>query len=195
MNICVYGASSDTIAKVFSDRAYSLGSIMAKRGHTLVYGGGGNGVMGATARGAYDNSGKIVGIAPSFFKVDGVLFDKCTEFIYTETMRERKQILEENSDAFIIAPGGLGTFDEFFEIITLKQLNRHNKPIVIFNVEGYYDTLLELLENTAKHSFMTRKSLEIFKCFDDEVKMLEYIENYDEKPLDIKELKDIGDYK
>lgn len=191
MNICVYGASSESIAKTFFDRAYSLASIMAKRGHTLIYGGGGNGVMGAAARGAYDNNGKIVGIAPSFFTVDGVLFDKCTEFIYTKTMRERKQILEERSDAFIIAPGGIGTFDEFFEILTLKQLQRHNKPIVIFNVGGYYDNLLKMLEHTAKNNFMTEKSLEIFKCFDDENKILDYIENYDEKPFDIDELKDI----
>ncbi len=191
MNICIYGASSDSIAKVFFDRTYSLGCELAKRGHTLVFGGGGNGVMGACARGTYDNNGKIIGIAPSFFKVDGVLFDKCTNFIYTETMRERKKILEETSDAFIIAPGGIGTFDEFFEILTLKQLKRHNKPIAIFNVEGCFDDLLKLLETTAKNSFMTRKSLELFKIFDNETKMLDYIENYDERPFEIKELKDI----
>lgn len=192
MNICVYGASSDSIEKIYHDTAYSLASTMAKRGHTLVYGGGGNGVMGAAARGAYDSGGAIIGIAPTFFTVDGVLYDKCTEFIYTETMRERKQILENRSDAFIVAPGGLGTFDEFFEILTLKQLERHNKPIAIYNVNGYYDHMLRMLELTAENNFMKPKSLELFKCFDDEIKMLEYIENYDEKPMDIRELKEIG---
>lgn len=192
MNICIYGASSESIDKLFIDKTYSLASTMAKRGHTLVYGGGANGVMGATARGAYDNGGTIIGVAPRFFTVDGVLFDKCTEFIYTDTMRERKKILEDRSDAFVIAPGGIGTFDEFFEILTLKQLERHNKPIAIFNVGGYYDHMLEMLEKTAKNNFMKPKSLELFKCFDSEIDVLEYIENYDERPMDISELKDIG---
>jgi len=191
MKICVYGASSNSIDEIYKDTAYALAGLMAKHGHTLVYGGGGNGVMGACARGAHDNGGCIIGIAPSFFKVDGVLFEGCTEFIYTDTMRERKKILEDTSDAFIIAPGGLGTFDEFFEILTLKQLNRHNKPIAIFNVNGYYDALLALLENTAAHKFMTNKSLELFDVFDDAQEMLTYIENYDEKPMSISELKDI----
>jgi len=192
MNICIYGASSNSIDKIYLDTAYSIAATMAKRGHTLVFGGGGNGVMGATARGAYDNNGKIIGVAPTFFLVDGVLYDKCTEFIYTETMRERKQILEEKSDAFIIAPGGIGTFDEFFEILTLKQLEQHNKPIAIFNVNGYYDNMLKMLENTANANFMKPKSLELYKVFDDEALLLDYIENYDAKPLDIRELKDIG---
>ena len=192
MNICIYGASSESIDKVFIDSAYVLSSVMVKRGHTLVYGGGANGVMGATARGAYDNGGKIIGVAPTFFTVDGVLFDKCTEFIYTETMRERKKILEDRSDAFIVAPGGIGTFDEFFEILTLKQLERHNKPIVIYNVGGYYDHMLEMLKKTAENNFMKPKSLDLFKCFENEIDVIEYIENYDERPMDIRELKDIG---
>ena len=192
MNICVYGASSNSIDKIYLDTAYTLGGAIAKRGHTLVYGGGDNGVMGATADGAHDNKGIIIGVAPTFFTVDGVLYDKCTEFVYTETMRQRKQILEERSDAFVIAPGGIGTFDEFFEILTLKQLERHNKPIAIFNVNGYYDHLLEMLELTAKYNFMKPKSLELYECFTDEEAMLDYIENYDDKPMDIRELKDLG---
>lgn len=192
MNICVYGASSDSIDKIYHDSAYELAVNMAKRGHTLVYGGGANGVMGATARGMYDNNGTIIGIAPTFFLVDGVLFDKCSEFVYTETMRERKKILEDRSDAFIIAPGGLGTFDEFFEILTLKQLERHNKPIAIYNVNGYYNDMLKMLEKTAESNFMKPKSLELFKCFDNIDKMLTYIEHYDDEPIDIRELKDIG---
>ncbi len=192
MHICVYGASSNSIDKIYHDTAYDLAALMAKRGHTLVYGGGGNGVMGAAARGAHDNGGDIIGIAPTFFTVDGVLYEHCTEFVYTETMRQRKQILEDRSDAFIIAPGGIGTYDEFFEILTLKQLERHNKPIAIFNVNGYYDEMLVMLKKTAATNFMKPKSLELFEVFDDVAAMLDYIENYDEGPMDIRELKDIG---
>lgn len=191
MNICLYGASSDSIEKIYRDTAYDLGATIAKKGHTLVYGGGGNGVMGAAARGAFDNGGAIVGIAPTFFTVDGVLYDKCTEFVYTNTMRERKQILEDRSDAFIVAPGGIGTFDEFFEIFTLKQLERHNKPIAIYNVNGYYDDMIKMLELSAENNFMKPKTLELFRCFTDIDEMIEYVVTYDEAPMDIRELKEI----
>lgn len=191
MNICIYGASSNTIDKIYIDKAYDLSALMTKRGHTLVFGAGNNGVMGATARGAFDNGGKIIGISPSFFRVDGVLFDKCTELIYTDTMRERKQLLEDYSDAFVIAPGGIGTFDEFFEILTLKQLEQHNKPIVMFNVNGYYDEMIKMLQKTADNNFMTQKALELFYVCDNENEVLDYIENYNAKQLHVSELKDI----
>ena len=113
MNICVYGASSSTIAKSYINPTEELGEKMAKRGHNLVYGAGALGLMGAAARGVLRGGGKIIGVAPAFFKVDGVLFDDCDEMIYTDTMRERKGIMEEKSDAFIMTPGGLGTYDEY----------------------------------------------------------------------------------
>ena len=133
MVICVYGASSDTIHPDFLKAGEALGSAMARRGHSLVFGGGGHGLMGAVARGVASSGGSITGVAPRFFNVDGVLFDGCTEFVYTDTMRERKAIMEERADAFLMTPGGIGTFEEFFEILTLRQLGRHNKPISVLN--------------------------------------------------------------
>ena len=192
MNVCIYGASSNAIDRIFLDTAYSLSASLAKRGHALVFGGGANGVMGATARGANDNGGKMIGVAPTFFTVDGVLYDNCTEFIYTETMRERKKILEDKSDAFIIAAGGIGTMDEFFEILTLKQLEQHDKPIVIYNVNGFYDDLLAMLQKTADKNFMKHKSLELYSVFDNEDDIIDYIENYKPQDFDIRELKQIG---
>ena len=138
MNICVYGAASNLIDKTFLDAGEQLGEIMAKRNHSLIFGGGAEGMMGAVARGVERNKGKTIGISPTFFKVDGVLFDRCSEFFYTKTMRERKQLLEEKSDAFLVSPGGIGTYDEFFEILSLRQLGRHQKPIVLFNINGYF---------------------------------------------------------
>ncbi len=191
MNICVYGASSNAIDKRFITATEELGRKMAQRGHTLVFGGGAGGMMGAAARGVYEKGGTIIGIAPSFFNVDGVLFEHCTEMHSPDTMRERKKLLEEKSDAFIVSPGGIGTFDEFFEILTLKQLGRHTKAIAIFNVNGYYDNMIALLQNTAKEGFMRGKCMELFKVFDDADALLDYLETYVPEEIDIVKLKKI----
>jgi uncharacterized protein (TIGR00730 family) len=178
MNICVYGASSNTIDINFVEKVEKLGEEIAKRGHNVVYGGGAQGLMGAVARGARKADGKVKGIAPSFFNVDGVLFEDCTEFIYTETMRERKQLLEDHSDCFIVAPGGIGTFEEFFEVLTLKQLRRHEKAIVIYDINGYYDETEKMIENAINEGFMKESCRELYTYFDDMNKMLDYLEAY-----------------
>ena len=178
MNICVYGASSNTIDINFVEKVERLGEEIAKRGHSVVYGGGAQGLMGAVARGARKADGKVKGIAPTFFNVDGVLFEDCTEFIYTETMRERKQLLEDHSDCFIVAPGGIGTFEEFFEVLTLKQLRRHEKAIVIYNINGYYDEMEKMIENAINEGFMKESCRELYTYFDDMDKMLDYLEEY-----------------
>ncbi len=181
MNICVYGAASQTIDSIFIETVEELGRQIAKRGHNIVYGGGTHGLMGAVARGVRELDGKVTGVAPTFFKVDGVLFEDCTEFIYTETMRERKQIMEDSSDCFIVTPGGIGTFEEFFEIVTLKQLRRHEKAIVIYNINGYYDEMNAMMENAIKDGFMKESCRELYKYFDDMNEMLDYLEDY--KPV------------
>lgn len=191
MNICVYGASSNDINKSFITAAETLGKKMAQRSHTLVYGAGGGGVMGGTARGVTAGGGKIIGIVPSFFNVDGMLYDKCDELIKTSTMRERKQLMEEKSDAFIMSPGGIGTFDEFFEMLTLKQLSRHTKAIAVFNVNGYYDGLIELMENAISENFIKAECRELYRVFSDIDEMLDYIEGYVGKDLNILKFKNI----
>ncbi len=189
MNYCVYGASSDRIKKVYIEEVEKLGEKMAARGHGLVFGAGSGGCMGAAARGVQKGGGEIIGIAPSFFNVDGVLFEDCTEMIHTKTMRERKQLLEERSDAFIVAPGGIGTYDEFFEIITLKQLEQHSKAIAIFNVDGYYDNLKNIIQKLADEEFMPDESLKLVEFFDDADELLNYLENYKYIRLKPEELK------
>ena len=154
MKICIYGASSNIIDNVYIEGGEALGKKLAARGHGIVYGGGAEGMMGAVARGVTKGGGEIIGIAPSFFKVDGVLYDKCTKFLYTDTMRERKKMMEDLSDGFLVTPGGIGTYDEFFEILTLRQLCKHLKPIAIFDINGYFKPLIALLENTISERFM-----------------------------------------
>lgn len=191
MNICVYGASSNAIDKRYILAGEILGEELARRGHTLVFGGGANGLMGAVARGAAKGNGKIIGIAPSFFNVDGLLYDKCTEFIYTETMRERKQLLEDNSDAFVMSPGGVGTFEEFFEVITLKQLAQHNKAIAVLNTLGYYDPLNRLMQQTAESGFMREESLGLYRSFAEPKDVLDYIEGYIPQKFTLADMKHI----
>lgn len=191
MKICVYGASSEVIDKEFIADGEKLGREMAKRDIGLVFGAGANGLMGAAARGVKSGGGEIIGVVPRFFNVDGILFDGCDELIRTDTMRERKQIMEDRADAFIMTPGGIGTYEEFFEILTLKQLGRHNKPIAVLNTNGFYDNLLKFLKNAAEKKFMKKECLNLYSVFTDVGEMLDYIENYSEAPLDIMHFKNI----
>jgi len=191
VNICLYGASSNEIDKNYIESAEKVGELIAERGHTLIFGGGARGIMGGAARGAHSRSGKINGIAPSFFNVDGILFEHCTELIYTETMRERKRLMEEMADAFIVMPGGVGTLEEFLEIFTLKQLARHSKPIALFNQNGYYDDIIKLFSKAIREKFMNEKCRELCAFFTDIVEMLEYIEQYRGTLEDIMRMKNI----
>ena len=189
MNICVYGAASKYIGENFSKAGHELGLRLAERGHSLIFGGGDSGMMGAVARGAHDGGGHITSIAPSFFDVDGVIYKLCDEYIYTDTMRVRKQRMEDMSDAFIVSPGGIGTFEEFFEIFTLRQLGRLDKPIAILNIDGYYDPMLEMLRHTAEARFMSADNLELFFISDDIEKVLDYIEDSPALSMDTEELR------
>lgn len=191
MNICVYGAASDSIGAIYKNAGEQLGEEMARRGHALIFGGGAAGMMGATARGMSRGGGHITGIAPSFFNVDGVLFPECDEYIFTETMRERKKQLEDLSDGFIITPGGVGTFDEFFEILTLRQLNRHQKPMAILNTEGYYEYMLAMMQNAVDQHFMTPLNFDLFYVSDRVGDVLDYLENPGDAFHGISELRDL----
>ncbi len=192
MRICVYGAASPTIDLEYIEQVEIMGKILAERGHSLVFGGGGNGLMGAAARGFRDGGAEILGVIPKFFddeKVEAIC-DFCTELVMPDTMRERKQIMEDNADAFIVVPGGIGTFEEFFEILTLKQLCRHNKPIAIYNLKGYYNEINEVMNISISKNFIRENCLELYKTSEDLDELIEYIEAIDEKIRTVKELKD-----
>ncbi len=178
MKICVYGASSNEISELYIKDGESLGYEMAQRKLELVFGGGASGMMGAVARGAAKGGGRIIGIAPSFFNVDGILYSGCDELIRTETMRERKKAMEEYSDAFIMTAGGIGTLEEFFEILTLKQLGVHNKAIVVLNSGGCFNKLQAMLENAVCEKLIFGSVLELYKLADTVDEALDYIESY-----------------
>lgn len=178
MNICVFGSSSEKIDREYLASAESLGKKIAQNGDTLIFGAGKYGVMGAAARGATDGSGRIIGVTPRFFDEMNVIYDKCTELIYTETMRERKAIMEDKSDVFVICAGGIGTFEEFFEVLTLKQLHRHCKPIIVYNVNGYYNPMLAMMKNAVDQEFMSDACNQLYTVANTEEQVFEQIKNY-----------------
>lgn len=190
MNICIYGASGDDLRSEYFSAATKLGELIAQDGHCLVFGGGNSGLMGACARGAESLSGKIIGIAPKFFDEPGILFDRCTDFIYTDTMRERKQAMEDKADAFVVCPGGIGTFEEFFETLTLKQLGRHDKPIAVLNTLDYYSSMLKMLENAVDGAFMSRGCTELFAVCKTPEEVMHYLLHSERKSGSIKKLSD-----
>jgi len=167
MRICLFGAASPRIHETYIKETEELGERLAQRGHDLVYGAGANGVMGAAARGFHKGGGKVYGVVPKFFREENIeaLYEQCDELIYTETMAERKFKMEEMAEAFIIAPGGIGTFEEFFEVLTLKQLGRHEKPIVLFDICGYYMGMLATMRSGVAEGFLTQEVLRIMRVF------------------------------
>lgn len=152
--VVVYGASSAEAEKVFVDAAYELGGLIAHAGKRLVSGAGSTGLMAAVENGALDAGGVSIGIIPQFMVDNGWLHEGLTEVIITPSMHERKNRMARMADAVIALPGGTGTFEELFEIITWKMLGLFVKPIVILNTDNYYDPLLEMLDRTARRHFM-----------------------------------------
>ncbi len=178
MNICIFGSASNDIDSEYITETELLAKKLAKRGHSLVFGGGATGLMGAAARGFYSEKAKITGVSPEFFNVDGILFEDCTEMIITDTMRQRKQIMDELSNAVIVVPGAIGTCEEALEILTLKQLGQCNKPLVFFNINGYFERLRKLLNGFVEDKFMSKETVDLcfFSSSCDEI--ISYIENY-----------------
>jgi hypothetical protein len=141
--VCVYCSSSDDIDDAYPPVAEALGRGIAKRGHRLVYGGGRVGLMGVVARAVHDEGGRVVGVIPEKLKArEGIAYDVADEMIVTETMAERKEEMYTRAEAFVVLPGGYGTLEEFLEVLTLRQLGYHDRPIALVNTNGFYDALL-----------------------------------------------------
>lgn len=180
MKICIFGASSATIDEIYVKKVEELAEKMARRGHSLVFGAGATGVMGAAARGTKRGGGYIHGVIPEFFREERVerIYSECDKLTYTKTMAERKTLMEDDCDAFIIAPGGIGTLEEFYEVITLKQLGRHHKAIAFYNLNGYYDTLEKFMHEMSEKKFMAAACHEMYRIFTDAEELFAYLETY-----------------
>lgn len=191
MRLCIFGAASDEINNEYILSVEKLSEKLAEKGHNLVFGAGACGLMGAAARGFRKGGGNIIGVIPKFFKEADVetIYNDCDELIYTESMRERKATMEDKADAFIIVPGGIGTFEEMFEVLTLKQLGRHNKPIVIYNIDGYYDAMEELLKRSVEEGFVRENCSYLYRYFKNDDELIDYVEKNIQYHFSIEDLK------
>lgn len=160
-SICVFCGSSEGNDRHISSEAYLLGKKLANEQVSMVYGGAKIGIMGEVARGMLGHKGKVVGVIPEFLKLKEVVHLGLSELIVTSTMHERKMKMQELSDGFIAMPGGFGTLEELFEIITWSQLGLHQKPIGLLNIGGFYDDLLALLENMVRKEFLKKDNYEL----------------------------------
>jgi uncharacterized protein (TIGR00730 family) len=155
-SVCVFSSSSDAVATHYMEAASMLGALLAKQKLTLIYGGGKVGLMGAIARSVHANGGRVIGVIPHYLRKKEVAYEEADELIVTRCLRERKAVMEERADAFVALPGGFGTLEEILEILTLKQLEAHGKPVVFLNTNGFFGPLIAMFERLYDEQFTKR---------------------------------------
>lgn len=174
-HVCVFSSSSDNIDIAFFKAAEELGVLIANHNYTLVYGGAKVGLMGTLAKTVHANGGKVVGVIPDFLKDKEVAYEAADEMIVTKDMRDRKTIMEERSDAFVALPGGFGTVEEIMEMLTLKQLKRHDKPIVLVNTNNFYEHMINFFNHMVQEQFAKDESLEHYSVVSSATDAISYI--------------------
>lgn len=177
--VVVYCASSADIGQIYFDAAQELGRLLAENGMTCISGAGKQGLMGAINNAVLESGGKVKGIIPQFMVDYGWYHPDLTELIVTENMHERKQLMAQHSDAVVALPGGLGTLEELAEILTWRQLELYEKPIVILNVGGFYDPLIEMLDRMIEQNFMNEQYRNMWQVVQTPREAIEYLKKND----------------
>ena len=152
LSVCLFCGSSDAADPKYTRAAADFGLATAQAGWRLVYGGGGVGLMGASARAAHEAGGRVLGVMPGFLRSRERLFDEVETLVVT-SMHERKQIMYDQSDGFVVAPGGIGTLEEVVELLSWKRLDLHGKPVIFLNVDGFWDTFFDLMRHSVASGF------------------------------------------
>ena len=169
---CVYCCSKPGNLPAFAQSAEMVGRWIGQHGGQLVYGGGRNGLMGIVANATLAAGGRVVGVIPRALVEKEWAHTECTELHVVETMHERKQMMAQRADVFLTLPGGIGTFEEFFEVWTWRQLGYHNKPIGLLNLNGYYEPLLTFLNTVVSHEFMGSWQMDLVQSHHDAGQLL-----------------------
>jgi uncharacterized protein (TIGR00730 family) len=182
-SVCVFCGSRDGTDPGFLRAASELGATIATRGHTLVYGGARVGLMGAVANAALAAGGRVVGVIPKSLVTKEIAHDALNELFLTDTMHERKNRMMELSDAFVTLPGGFGTYDELFEVLTLAQIGYHDKPVGLLDVNQFFDPLVALLRHTIKVEFAAPEHQGLVVVKDDPAELLDAMAAWTPPPL------------
>ena len=178
MNLCVFSSSSNAIPEIYFEEARKLGQLVGESDWNLIYGGANVGLMHACAESAREYGSKTVGIIPELIHAHRLSNPNDHEQIITPNMRERKYLMRKRSDAFVALPGGFGTLEEILEVITLKQLNYHNKAVVFINTNGYYDSLLEQFEKSYRETFAKESYRQMYFVTSNSVEAVHYLLQY-----------------
>lgn len=176
-SVTVFLSSAKRVNRFYFDAARQLGQAIARQGWVLIYGGNYVGCMASLADGAREMGGRVIGITPRLFVDENLADTLCDELIVTDSMRQRKQLLEQRADAFIAFPGGLGTLEELFEILVGRQLNYHHKPIVLLNLQNFYTPLLELIHTGIQQHFIREQAWQLIRVADSVEQTIEYLRN------------------
>ncbi len=174
-SICVFCGARQGVNPAYQQAAEALGTGLAQAGHRLVYGAGDIGLMGVTARSAQTAGGDTFGVIPEHLLSWEVGKRDLTQFIVTENMHERKKVMFMNSDAIVVLPGGAGSLDELFEVLTWRQLKLHDKPIYLLNIEGYWQPLLQLLQHTVDQGFADASLLDYITVYEKTADFLDHL--------------------
>ncbi|MDT0648117.1 TIGR00730 family Rossman fold protein [Zunongwangia sp. F260] len=180
-SIAVFCGSSDGNDDIILQEAYQLGEILAKKKIKLIYGGSQLGLMGQVANGVLENGGDVTGVIPDFLQTKEVVHPNLPQLVVTQDMHERKMKMHELSEGFIALPGGFGTFEELFEIVTWAQLGLHQNPIGLLNTNGYYDALIEMLKTMVRKGLLKKANFDLLLIAEDIEELLEKMANF--KPL------------
>ncbi|MFW6300424.1 MAG: TIGR00730 family Rossman fold protein [Oceanicaulis sp.] len=178
-SICVYCGSNTGAAEEFRAAATAMGETLARRGIKLVYGGGQVGLMGVLADACVDAGGEVIGVIPDFLHQKEIAHPRVQDMRIVTSMHKRKLMMAEESDAFIAMPGGLGTMEELFEVWTWSQLGRHEKPVGVLNVNGYYDGLMDFLDHMRGEGFVEAKHRGMLKCAETPDAIVDALEAYE----------------
>ncbi len=176
--ICVYCGSSDKIPTSYLEAAFQMGQSIAHRGWQLWYGAGSTGLMGAVADGVLRAGGEVVGVIPELFNTPQLAHTHLTRLEVVDSMHQRKQRLAEQADVFVALPGGYGTFEELFEILTWSQIGLHRKPVGLLNTAGYYDPLLSMIEHALHEGFIYDEHRALFACAAEPGDLLDALDNF-----------------
>lgn len=180
-SVCLFCGSSDTAHPDYIAAAREFGTVVARAGWRLVYGGGGVGLMGASARAAHEAGGRVLGVMPAFLRSRERLFDE-VETVVVTSMHERKILMYDQSDAYVVAPGGVGTLEEVVELLSWKRLDLHSKPIIFINTNGFWETFFALMEHSVAEGMTPPSFLQAWQVCDTAAEAMALLEQADDRP-------------